>query len=268
MKELLTLSPALAAYFLLLAALLGAAAASFAGCAAARMAAGESFVRGRSRCAACGHTLGAPDLVPVFSWLFLKGKCRYCGAPIPVSCPVTELLGAAAFAALAWRYGLTLQTLECLILTALLLAASLTDWETGLLPDRLLLAMALNFVLFAGLGGRFETALVRGFWGGMALAGPLLLLVLLMDRVLKRESMGGGDIKLFFVVGLYFSWREALFILIVSCALGIVLGLLSRKTTGDPENPKAFPFGPAIAAGAVVSLLFAEPVMDWYLSLF
>lgn len=261
-------SPPLTACIVSLSALLGLIFGSFAGCAASRMAAGESFLYGRSRCDACGRTLAPLDLVPVLSWVALKGRCRYCGAGIPVSCLVAELLCAAAFAALTWRYGLTLRTAEALVLTVLLLILSLVDWETGLIPDKLLLAMGLNFMLFAGLGGRFETTLVRGFWGGLALAGPLLALVLVMDKALGRESMGGGDIKLFFAVGLYFSWREALFILIVSCALGIALALTTRKTTGDAENPGAFPFGPAIAAGAVVSLLAAEPVMEWYLGLF
>lgn len=265
---MLHLTPGLTAYILILAAILGAVLGSFAACMAARISAEESFLTGRSRCAACGHTLSALDLVPVVSWLFLKGKCRYCGDSIPASCPVTELLCAAAFVALVWRYDVTLLTLEYAVFTVLLLAIALVDWETGLIPDQLLLAAVLNFVLFAGLEGRFETTLVGGFWGGLALSAPLLALVLLMDRVLKRESMGGGDIKLFFVVGLYFSWREALFLLILSCVLGIVFALVSQKTTNDPENPKAFPFGPAIAAAAYLGLFAAQPVTTWYLGLF
>lgn len=268
MAQLFAQSPGLTAYFLLLSALLGAVMGSFAGCMAARIGAGEDFVHGRSRCAACGHPLSAMDLVPVFSWLLLRGKCRYCGERIPASCPVAELLCAAAFAALAWRYGLSLAALEYWVLTVLLLAIALVDWETGWIPDRLLLAAGADFVLFAGLGGRFETALVRGFWGGVALAGPVLALVLVMDRVLRRESMGGGDIKLFFVAGLFFSWREALYLLLLSSVLGIAMALLLQKTTGDPDNPGAVPFGPAIAAGTVAALLTAEPVLTWYLSLF
>jgi leader peptidase (prepilin peptidase)/N-methyltransferase len=262
------LSPAAAAYLLFLAAILGAVLASFAGCAVARILTGESFIKGRSRCDICGHVLSPRDLVPVLSWLTLRGKCRYCGKKIPAVSPVTELLTAVAFAAIVWRYGLSWTTLENLVFTFILLLVTLVDWQTGLIPDKLLLAGGANFVLFAGLKGTFETVLVRGFWGGAALAGPLLLLVLGMDRILGRESMGGGDIKLFFVVGLYFSWREALFILIVACVLGIALALLSKKTAGDPENPGAFPFGPAIAAAAVISLLAADPAVSWYLGLF
>ena len=218
-------TPGLAAYLLVLSALLGGAAASLAGCLAVRLASGEDFIHGRSHCDRCGHVLGAPDLIPVFSWLFLRGRCRYCGTPIPAACFVTEVLGAGAFVLLARQFGVSWQTAEYWVLTALLLAVSLLDWNTGYIDDRLLLAIGANFVLFAGLEGRFETTLVRGLYGGAALAAPLLVLVLVMDRVLGRESMGGGDIKLFFAVGLYFSWREALFVLILSCVLGIVLAL-------------------------------------------
>lgn len=261
-------APGLVAYLLTVSALLGGVAASFAGCLASRLTSGEDFIHGRSHCDVCGHILQPLDLIPVFSWLFLRGRCRYCGAVIPPSGFVTEFLDAFLFALLAWQFGVSRQTLEYWILTTLLTAVALLDWHTGFIDDRLLLAMGLNFVLFAGVGGQFEAALVRGFWGGASLAVPLLALVLVMDKVLGRESMGGGDIKLFFAVGLYFSWREALFILILSCLLGIGLAVGTGKTTDDPENPKAVPFGPAIAAAAALSLLFAEPVTRWYLSLF
>ena len=110
--------------------------------------------------------------------------------------------------------------------------------------------------------------LFRSLVGGLMLGVPLLLLVLLMDRVLKRESMGGGDLKLFFAVGLYFPWRELLPVVILSCITGLLLALLTRKTTGYPENPKAFPFAPSIALAAVASLLWAGPIVNWYLNLF
>ena len=80
--------------------------------------------------------------------------------------------------------------------------------------------------------------------------------------------MGGGDIKFFFAAGLFFSWQSVLFLLIASCLLGILFALASGRTAGDPENPKAFPFGPAIAAGVYLSLLAAEPAMAAYLRLF
>lgn len=268
MAEWMAVSPFLAVYMTVLAALLGAVLSSFGGCVAARLVTGESFVRGRSHCASCGHTLSTKDLIPVFSWLFLKGRCRYCGARVPAVYPVTEALGAALFAALLWRYGLTLQTLEYCILVILLLILSLVDWDSGLIPDGVLLAGIANFALFTLLRGEGVSGLLHGLLSGLTVSIPLLVLVLIMDKVLGRESMGGGDIKLFFVVGLYFALAELLVVVILSCLLGIVLALATRKTTGDEENPKAFPFGPAIALGTAAALLCARPLVEWYLGLF
>lgn len=266
---MLHLTPALTAYILIVTAVLGLVMGSFSTCAAGRMAAGEGFLRGRSHCDACGRVLSPADLIPLLSWLILGGKCRYCGARIPVRCPLMELLCAAAFAGLVLRYDVTAETAEYAILTVLLLTAALVDYDTGLLPDSLLAAMGVNFIAFAVItGSDILTKILRGLGGGAAAAMPLLALVLVMDRLLGKESMGGGDVKLFFAVGLYFSWREALFLLIVSSVLGILFALLCGKRTGDPENSKAFPFGPAIAAGAYLSLLAAVPAVGWYLSLF
>ena len=259
--------PSLSAYLLFLAALLGAVFASFVGCAVARHLCGESVLHGRSRCDSCGATLGLADLIPIFSYIFLRGKCRHCGAKIPPLCPITEALTAAAFALLLWRYGLSLWTVGCMILCLLLLAIALVDLETYLIPDKLLLAGIVCFVLFGLLGGGLSR-LWQGLLGGLTASVPLLILVLIMDKVLKKDSMGGGDIKLLFVIGLFLSWAEAIFLLITACIIGILLGLTALKNSKDPENPGAFPFGPAIVLAAVISMLWAQPVTTWYLTLF
>lgn len=267
---MLFFSPALLAYVLLIAVLLGLAMGSFAACAADRIASGTSFLRGRSHCDACGHPLGARDLIPVISWLALKGKCRYCGAEIPARCPLAELLCAAAFVGVALRYGVTLAAVQYLILTVLLLIVALVDYDTGVIPNGLLAAILTDFIVFSPfvkMGGIWSVY-ARGLLSGLAAAGPLLLLVLMMDHILKRESMGGGDIKLFFVTGMFFPWQCVLFLLILSCLFGIAFALIFRKTTGDPSNPRAFPFGPAIAAGVYVSILAARPAVAAYLNLF
>ncbi|MEY8354662.1 prepilin peptidase [Lachnospiraceae bacterium 54-53] len=263
-------SPAIITYTLFLTALLGASSGSFAACMAARIVSGEDFLRGRSHCDRCGHVLTGRDLIPIVSWFLLKGKCRWCGERVSVRCPITEILCAAAFAGLVLRYDISLQTLQYLILTVLLLTAALVDYDSGVIPNGLLLAMIVDWLAFTPFlnGGGFVQNLAYGLAGGLIASVPLLLLSLLMDLVLKKESMGGGDIKLFFAAGLFFSWRGVLFLIILSCILGIVFALATRKTTGNEENPKAFPFGPAIAAGVYVSLLAAEPLMDMYFNLF
>lgn len=135
----------LTAYLCFWLAVLGAVLGSFLDCAASRWAAGDPHpFRGRSRCGSCGHTLGARDLVPVFSFLLRRGRCRWCGEAIPARCLVSELAGAAAFLCLGLRFGLSLELGQWFAFAALLLALSLTDWAARILPDKLLLLLAAN----------------------------------------------------------------------------------------------------------------------------
>ncbi|MCI2057277.1 MAG: prepilin peptidase [Oscillibacter sp.] len=267
---MLHLSTALTAYVLVLAAVLGAVMGSFTSCAAGRFCAGEDWTKGRSHCDACGHTLGVPDLIPIFSWLFLKGRCRHCGAKISVRCPLTELLSAAAFVGVVLRFDVTVQTAQYLILCVILLAVGLVDYDTGIIPDKLLLAIFTDWLMFLPFlnGGVLWENLKTGILAALASSVPLLIVSVIMDKVLGKESMGGGDIKLFFVCGLFFKWKYVLFLLIVSCIFGIVFAVVTGKTTGDAENPRAFPFGPAIVLGVYVSLLAAQTATDAYLRLF
>jgi len=92
---------------------------------------------------------------------------------------------------------------------------------------------------------------------------PLLLIVLLMDKLLKKETMGGGDIKLMAVLGLHFGAGKTLFILIVACVLGIVIALIQKR-----KPDVRFPFGPILALAGWITALIGEPVMNWYLGMF
>ncbi len=266
----LYLSPFLTVYALTLTLLLGASVGSFAVCLAQRLAAGLPFLNSRSRCDACGETLRALELIPIFSWLWQRGRCRRCGAAIPLRCLLIELLCAGLFAALVLYFDLTLQTLQYLILTTVLLVLALVDFDAGIIPNGLNLAIFIIWLVFLPFtsGGNPAAAALTGLMGALAASAPLLALSLIMDRLLGRDSLGGGDIKLFFAAGWFFSAAESLFLLILSCILGIIFALLSGKTTRDPANPAAFPFGPAIAAAVYLALFAAAPAVGAWLSLF
>lgn len=241
-------------------ALLGAAAGSFLCCAADR----GGLPTGRSRCDACGHALGARDLVPVLSFLCTRGRCRFCGAAIPVRCLAAEVGGAVLFAALGCRFGLGPELLMQLVLGSILLLLSLIDWTTHLLPDRLLAAAAVNrlvflFVLQEPLG----EVLPRMAAGALGVSVPLLVLSLLMDRVLKKDTLGGGDIKLLFVLGLYLSWLEMLLLLFLAC----MLALLWVAGPGRRQRKSEVPLGPFLTAAWLAVTLYATPWIEWYLSL-
>lgn len=263
---MLGLSPGLTAYLLTLTALLGLVMGSFVNCWAWRLARGQSVLRGRSRCAHCGCTLGAADLIPVLSWLLLKGRCRRCGEKISPRYPAVELLTMGMFLALALRYDLSLEALRLSALCCLLLGAALVDLDVMLLPDGLLAAAAAWYLLSLPLVSSAPlSALLDGLKGGALVAGPLLALVLLADRITGRESMGGGDIKLLFVTGLYLGLPVNLLNLILSCLLGVALGLGLRRA-GRQAAP--FPFGPAVVGATFLCLLFGQAAVDWYLRLF
>ena len=133
-------NPAQAAFLLGIAAVLGACLGSFVNCLAWRLANGESVLAGRSHCTSCGHVLGALDLVPVASWLALRGRCRHCGQRVGPRYVIVEALVAALFAAVVARYGLSVQTAAYLVLVCILMAVALVDLDTFIIPNGFVVA--------------------------------------------------------------------------------------------------------------------------------
>ena len=133
-------NPAQAAFLLGIAAVLGACLGSFVNCLAWRLANGESVLAGRSHCTSCGHVLGALDLVPVASWLALRGRCRHCGQRVSPRYVIVEALVAALFAAVVARYGLSVQTAAYLVLVCILMAVALVDLDTFIIPNGFVVA--------------------------------------------------------------------------------------------------------------------------------
>lgn len=264
---MLYLTPFLTIYFCFLAAALGLCMGSFLHCAAWRAVHGESVLRGRSHCDKCGHVLAAKDLVPVASYLALKGRCRYCGERMSAGFLWAEVVSAIVFVSLLLRYDISLQALEFLLLASVLLACAFADLEEYIIPDRFLaagIAIRACFILFSG--DVFHEAL-RALLGG-AVAAALLAVVLALEKVMKRDAMGGGDIKLIFLTGLYFGWRLNLLCLILACLAGILFGAVSMRARKGEEDARLIPWGPSIAFAAWLTALFGQNVLNWYLSFF
>ncbi|MDO5146485.1 MAG: prepilin peptidase [Eubacteriales bacterium] len=247
-------------YFTVLSSVLGAAFGSFMNCMAWRMVHGESVFRGRSHCTSCGHTLGAVDLVPIVSYLACKGACRYCGEKISPRYLLAEVLPALGFAGFFLSYGFSVLTLRAMVLLCILLGASMVDISIYEIPDGFVLAGILWWaVTLPFLGGSVMENLKEGLCGGLLIGGVVLLTALCMDWLLKKETMGGGDIKLLFMVGLYVGVWQGLLLLFLSCLLGLALSFGTRQNR--------IPFGPAIGAAACLVLIIGEPVTRWYFSL-
>lgn len=261
MRISVTMTPGILYYFSVLAFLFGAALGSFLNCAAWRTVHGESFLKGRSRCPECGHTLGALELVPIFSWLFLRGRCRRCKKPIPVRYLLVEVFFGLLTLACLLRFDLTLLCARNLIFLCCLFYLSLTDLENQTIPDGCLVIAALAWTVCAPfLCDSWADAGLR-LLSGVVYGGCLLGVSLVMDKVMGRETLGGGDIKLFAVVGLYLGLIGTLFAVLLSCVFGLLFAAALKK------QGRAFPFGPSIAAAATFMLLFGDGLVGWYLGL-
>lgn len=256
-------SPSFLAALVALFAVLGAVMGSFLNCAAYRLVHHEPVARGRSHCAVCGHTLGPLDLVPVFSWLFLKGRCRYCGEKVSPRYLAAELLLALLYVSVLLRFGLSWETARFLLLLSVVFAGALVDLSDGWIPDRFLLIGAAGYFPLAWLSGGGELIL-QGLIGAVCLFLPLLAVVLVMDKVMKTETMGGGDLKLFALLGLYFGWKQGLLLILLACVVGLVMIALMGRLKKKTQTP----FGPALFLSAWAVALVGEAVIHWYTGLF
>ena len=268
---------------------------SFLNCTAWRIVHGESVLKGRSHCDVCGHTLGIKDLFPVVSFLAHKGRCPYCKAKLSWGHVIFELISAGVFVAVVLKYDITWELLEYLLFACILLVCSFTDIEGYVIPDRFIIAGAVIRIIFILVSGDIVPNLIDAALGGLAIPAVLLLIVLLYEKLRGREAMGGGDIKLLFVTGLFLGWQRNILTLIFACIIGIVFAFaMPRKKipaedaqgaeqdremaaaaaetaegeTDGPRFTKAFPWGPSIAIAAFISMMVGEQIMSWYMGLF
>lgn len=254
----------------LIAAVLGACMGSFINCLAWRMTHGESIMRGRSHCDFCSHTLGAADLIPIISYLFSGGRCRYCRAKLSASHIVIELLTAAAYVGVLLRFDITLKTVEGIMLTTILIAVSLTDIYDCIIPDGFIIAGVIIKLGFILASKNVIKSLVESAVGGFAVAGVLLVIVVIFEKIKGVEAMGGGDIKLLFMIGLFLGWQKNLMCVLAACVIGILFGMaaLKGRDKSSDQGSGLFPWGPSIAVSAWLCYMFGDVFLDAYMSLF
>jgi len=249
---------------IVLLALLGLAVGSFLNLCCDRLPHGRSIVTPASHCEQCQQRLGFGDLVPLFSYLWLRGRCRYCGARVPLRVPATELATASLFALLTWNYGLTPQLPMALVYACIFLVVLVTDLEHGLILDVVVYpAMALAFVFsffWAGLGWPSLGVL------SALLGGAIGFSLLLVPYLVSRGGMGGGDVKLAGLIGLATGFPHVLLALALAIVaaglLAITLLALRRRT-----RKQAIPFGPFLAVAAMATIVWGQPISDWLLRL-
>jgi leader peptidase (prepilin peptidase)/N-methyltransferase len=215
----------------------------------------ESVVTPGSHCPSCDTALGPLENIPVVSWVVLRGKCRHCGARISARYPLVELLTAGLWVAMSARFGATWDLPPYLVLVSGLVALSLIDLDLFLLPNRIMyptgIAMTALFGLAAVLDGGGHQ-LLRAL-----LCGVVAFLVFFVIHVISPRGMGFGDVRLSLVLGIalgWLSWRHVYLGLFLGFLLGAVVGV-TLIATGVKTRKDHVPFGPFLAAGAVIAIL-------------
>ncbi|MEK4084708.1 prepilin peptidase [Psychrobacillus sp. FSL K6-1415] len=220
----------------------------------------ESIVHPPSHCTVCDRRLTIKDLVPVFSYVFLKGKCRGCGTKIHWVYPVMELVTGLLFAFAYYQLGFTLELAVALLFISLLVIITVSDIAYMLIPDKILIFFLIPLIVlrvFVPLSPWWDS--IIGAFVGFG--------VLFLIAVVSKGGMGGGDIKLFFVIGLVLGWIPTLLTLFLASIIGTVVGIISlRRTKQGRKTP--IPFGPSIAIAAIISYFYGEMLVDWYVNLF
>ena len=216
-----------------------------------------------SRCPACGHKIRWYENIPVLSWMALRGKCSACGTRIALRYPLVELGTAALFAALAWQVGPKPATLMWCAVAAALLALSLIDWDTTVLPDALTLPLLWAGLVAAALGWVPELTLVQSLAGAAAGYLSLWSVYWLFKLTTGKEGMGYGDFKLLAALGAWLGWQAILPIVLMASVLGAVIGLV-MKAAGALREGRFVPFGPFLAGGGLVVMLVGLPrALGW-----
>jgi leader peptidase (prepilin peptidase)/N-methyltransferase len=216
----------------------------------------------RSACPHCGHQITALENIPVVSYLFLRGKCAECKAPISIRYPIVEVLTGALSAFLIWRFGSGLAGLAALVFTYLLIAMTFIDADTQLLPDDLTLPL-----LWCGLLVNLNATFVPLHDAVIgAVAGYLTLWAVywLFKLATGKEGMGYGDFKLLAALGAWLGWMMLPLIVLLSSLVGAVIGL-SLIVFNKHGRDIPIPFGPYLAIAGLIALLFGKSIVQSYL---
>lgn len=226
-----------------------------------RMPHKESVIYPRSACGHCGQTLKALDLIPIFSWLFLKGKCRYCSGKIAMRYPAVEALTGFVLVTIYLRYGLTLEMLVLSLLSLLLIVMALIDYDHKKILNQWVLAGAV-LSLCAPLVAYFSSYSWYGYHpAGEWLLGSsvpmlvILLLNLLLGALMKRQALGMGDVKVFIPIGGFLGLVAAFQVIWLAFILGGIFSLIWLFLLKG-SSKDTLPFGPFIALGVWILLLW------------
>lgn len=219
----------------------------------------------RSRCPACARPVRAIENIPIFSWLFLRGKCSGCQARISAKYPLVEFLAGLGAAYSAWRFGASLAAVGAALFVWFTIALAFIDHETGLLPDDLTLPLVW-IGLILNLNNTF-TPLADAVVGAVAGYLSLWLVYWGFKLITGREGMGFGDFKMNAACGALLGWKMLPLVILLSSLVGLMFGAIQMfAARGRYDGGFRFHFGPYLAIAGIVALFWGEPILKWWLN--
>jgi len=254
--------------------LLGLATGSFLNCVIYRLEKRTTFLEGRSYCPKCKHTLSWQDLIPVFSFLILKGKCRYCSQKISWQYPLVELATAILFVLVinnqlpTINFQNLLSTFYFLVSSSFLIIIFVYDLKHYIIPDKVIYPAILVAIIWLGLNSIFfntnpKSYLLNYIFSALGAATFFLAIVL----VSKGKWMGRGDIKLAFLMGLFLGFPNILVALFEGFLMGAIIGVV-LIITGKKTLKSEVPFAPFLVGGTFLALFWGKKIISWYLNFF
>lgn len=218
----------------------------------------------RSACPSCGHQISAWENVPVISWLFLRGRCAHCKTLISARYPIVEALTGIISGYVAWHFGFGATALAALLFTWALIALTFIDFDTQLLPDSITQPL-IWLGLLLNLNG-FFTSLNEALIGAVAGYLSLWSVYWLFKLATKKEGMGYGDFKLLAAIGAWLGWQILPLVILLSSLVGAVVGISLILFAGHGRQIP-IPFGPYLAGGGLIAMLWGKQITQAYLGL-
>jgi leader peptidase (prepilin peptidase) / N-methyltransferase len=228
----------------------------------------QSIANPPSHCYNCNTRLKPIDLVPIFSWIFLKGKCRYCEVKISSRYAIVELLTGILFALTYTTFKNEFTTIYYMFLISLLIIITFIDLDHYIIPDILVLIGSITVIVVNFLG--YGVPFTDGLKGAIFAGGGVLVVTLVIEYIVKKEVMGGGDIKLYAMIGLFLGTKLSLLTILISIYIGGAYGIIFiiYNRIKNKEFNSMIPFGPFISIAAVISMLYGNQIIDFYIKSF
>ena len=245
----------------LFAITVGALIGSFLNVCIYRLPRGESIVWPSSHCPSCGNVIEFYDNIPLLSYLWLIGRCRACRSRISIQYPIVETVNAVGYFAILWTFGLNWTTVFYAMLFSALLVVTGTDLTHRIIPNVVTLpGIVLGLV---GAATVLPVGLINALLGVAIGGGILWALAWASPYLFGKEGMGGGDIKLLAMIGAFLGWKPALLTIMIGSLVGSMIGI-SLIALRFMKRDDYIPFGPFLVLGALLSMFFADPVLNWY----